>query len=364
MKASGDAGAYTSQAKNTRDYYKDGATNVRPPCNCWGYGGNHLWMQKGKIVCPRGSKPQVIKAATNEYAAYKEELKRSSVKPKSLVKGKKTVEYKDLDKKSKEKMRETILAMSADGSSTASSTIMLSNNSTPSSAPGPIIFMISAPIFNITPPSQRVLPVSIQAAFLHITLQLGSALGCANCPAICCIVDMAAALTTGNLHFFAEIAKAYPHTVTSIHSPTDYSLITLSRIVQQGGKSITTDLTVGFQFHLPYLAGKCTPANFVVAARRDVMVNVIRSLPFITQTKMVIDTSNRMAELRALDTPSFPLDFCHAMCAIPVINMKKAAANTALHANIVKQVDSIIAQILTRGPQLTCRKPKVLCRAF
>ena len=34
MKVSGNAGAYASQAKNMLGYYKDGATNVRPPCNC------------------------------------------------------------------------------------------------------------------------------------------------------------------------------------------------------------------------------------------------------------------------------------------------------------------------------------------
>ena len=148
--------------------------------------------------------------------------------------------------------------------------------------PGPVVFMISVPVFNITPTVHRILPVSIQAAFPHITLQLGSALGCANCPAIRCIVNTAATLTTGNLHFFAEIAKAYPHTVASIHSPTDYSPITLSGIVQQGGSLVTTNLMVGFQFHLPYLTRKGTPTSFVVVAGHHVTVNTILGLPFIT----------------------------------------------------------------------------------
>jgi hypothetical protein len=41
------------------------------------------------------------------------------------------------------------------------------------------------------------LPEPIQATFLHITLQLGSTIGCANCPAIHCAVDTAATLATG-----------------------------------------------------------------------------------------------------------------------------------------------------------------------
>ncbi len=101
-------------------------------------------------------------------------------------------------------------------------------------------------VFIIAPLSCQVLPVPIQVAFPCIMLQLGSALGCANCPAICCIIDTAAALTTWNLHFFAALAKAYPNTVALIHSPKDYSPITLSGIVKQGGSSVTTDMLVGF----------------------------------------------------------------------------------------------------------------------
>ncbi len=152
-------------------------------------------------------------------------------------------------------------------------------------------------------------------------------------------------LTTGNLHSFAKIEKAYPNTAVSIHSPTDYSPITLSRIVQQGGNSVTTHLTVGFQFHLPYLTREGTPTNFVIAAGHNVTVNVILGLPFITQTKMVIDTSNCILELHAFNMPPFPLDFRHAKCAIPVIDEKKAAANAALHANIVEEINSIVAHV-------------------
>jgi hypothetical protein len=113
-------------------------------------------------------------------------------------------------------MRETILAMSTNGSSTASSTIKSEDTGTLLSAPGPIVFVITASVFYMTPPPCCILPVPIQLPFLHITLQLGSTLGCGNCPAICYVVDTA-------VHFFAEIAKAYPHTVVSIHSQMDYS---------------------------------------------------------------------------------------------------------------------------------------------
>jgi hypothetical protein len=188
---------------------------------------------------------------------------------------------------------------------------------------------LPVPVFNITPPSCCQLPVPIQAAFPHITLQLGSSLGDSRCPAIRCVVDTAVALTTGNLHFFAALAKAYPHTVASVHSPKDYSPITLSRIVQQCGSSVTTDLTVGFHFHLPYLTREGTRTSLVVATGPDVTVNAILGLPLITQTKMVINTADQVAEMRAFDTPPFPIDLRRAMCAIPVIGEAAASACVA-----------------------------------
>ncbi len=163
------------------------------------------------------------------------------------------VEFKDLNKKSQKKMRKIVLAMST-MSPTASMSMVLSiltvGSSNAAPAPGPTaIFILTLHVLNLAPLSHLVLPVSIQAAFPHIILRLG-------------VVDAATALSTGNLHFFTALAKAYPLTVALIHSAAEYSPITLSRIVQQGGASITTDLTVVFLFHLPYSTRRVThPAS-------------------------------------------------------------------------------------------------------
>jgi hypothetical protein len=68
---------------------------------------------------------------------------------------------------------------------------------------------------------------------------------------------------------------------------------------------------------------------------------VILGLPFITQTKMVIDTSDQVAELRAFNMPPFPINFCCTMWAIPVIDDANVATNAALHAGIVKEIEKI-----------------------
>ncbi len=164
------------------------------------------------------------------------------------------------------------------------------------------------------------------------------------------MVDTAAALT------FCRTCESLSHTVASVHSPKDYSPITLSGIVQQGRSSVTTDLTVGFHFHLPYLTREGTPANLVMATGPNVMVNAILGLPFITQTKMVIDTADQVAEMRAFDTPPFPIDFRRAMCAILVINEAAASANAALHADVVADFKAIKAHVYKKSAFLSRKK--------
>ncbi len=236
-------------------------------------------------------------------------------------------------------------------------------------ASGPAIFMVTVPITPVlqNTPACRIIPVPIQPALPHITLQLGSVLGSSKCPAICCVIDTAAALSTGNLHFFAAITKAYPHTVAAIHSQSDYLSITLSGIIQQGGALVTTDLTVGFQFHMPYLTRDSHPTTLTIATGPDVTVNTILSLPFIQQTKMIIDTSDQVANLWALDHPPFDINFHRAMCTVPDINkMPGVPSKTSTnYTNIIWEITAIVAyhsaHNIPTGPIL---KKRILRVAF
>jgi hypothetical protein len=201
-----------------------------------------------KIVCPRGTEPAVIKRAAEAYKKYLERVKELRSKQ---SKGR-VVDFKDMAPSDQKQMREAVLATQSNASQaswiTASSSLFL---------PSPVVFMIQVPndafVLNATAPARRILPVPIQPSFPHITLQLGQVLGCSKCLSIRCVVDTAAALNTGNLHYYEAIAKAFPHTVAAIFSAADHNPIILSGIVQQGGASVTTDLTVAFQFHMPYL---------------------------------------------------------------------------------------------------------------
>jgi hypothetical protein len=176
-----------------------------------------------------------------------------------------------------------------------------------------------------------------------MVLQLGQVLGCSKCPAIRCVVNTAAVLNTGNLHYFAMIVKAFPHTVAAIYSAADHNPIILSGIIQQGSASVTTDLTVVFQFLMPYFMREGTPTALLVACGPNVTVNTILGLPFIQATKMVLDAADQVAELCALDMPPFPLDFRHAMCTVPAVGGPPDVDSAIRHAKVIDEVNRIKA---------------------
>jgi hypothetical protein len=131
--------------------------------------------------------------------------------------------------------------------------------------------------------------------------------------------------------------------VAAIHSQSDYAPITLSSIVRQVGASVTTKLTVSFQFLIPYLTCEVTPTTFSVATKPNINVNTILGLSLIQQTKIIIDTSDQVADLRALDAPSFIINFWHAMCSVPTIEGKADVSNTKMqYTKIIWKVDSIV----------------------
>jgi hypothetical protein len=70
-------------------------------------------------------------------------------------------------------------------------------------------------------PLKRAMPISIQSNLPHITIQFGADLDCPNCPLIRCTIDLCAALTTGNFHFFTSVAKCFPHWVVKMYTPDD-----------------------------------------------------------------------------------------------------------------------------------------------
>ncbi len=144
----------------------------------------------------------------------------------------------------------------------------------------------------------------------------------------------------GNFHFVAALAKKYPHCVAKLYVPEDYNPIVLSGIVQRGGESVTMELTVGFQFHLPYLMRDGQATSILIATGPHVTVNTIVGLPFIQVTRMIINLSDNVVDMHALNASSFPLEYRHATVHVPIVVKADAACihlSTA-HLDMIKEI--------------------------
>ena len=199
------------------------------------------------------------------------------------------------------------------------------------------------------------LPVPINTLFPHIALELGLEIGGASNPLLMSVIDTAAALTTGNFYYVAKIAKAFPHCLAKIFLPKDYSPVILSGIVQKDGESVTTALQVAFLFHLPYLSREGEPTSLMIATGTHVTVNLILGLPFITSTGMIIDTTDQVAELRALDSPTFPIEYRRATVHVPLIDESAVPVNYSNYRDIIAEVDQLeeymMAQSATKASE-------------
>jgi uncharacterized Zn finger protein (UPF0148 family) len=317
----GNSGGYKSEG----GYKSDGGgkrkgRGIGAKDRCFGCGASgsnvHPWMKDGKVVCPNADKPGVRKAAQENYEKWlskKTDQRRAAKKRKD----EKVIDFDTLSDANKAKMKEAVLAsmhisVQPQGGTT--------NQDSALDAPRkkPIIFVADVVVLSSSSASRDILPAPIVSNFPHILLQFGTDLGCSNCPIVRCVLDTAAALSTGNFHFVAAIAKQYPHCVAKIFVPKDYNPIVLSGIVQRGGESVTTELTVGFQFHLPYLTKDGDTTSILIATGPHVTVNTIVGLPFIQATRAVIDLNDNVVELRAFDAPPFPLEYRRATVHVPV----------------------------------------------
>jgi hypothetical protein len=89
---------------------------------------------------------------------------------------------------------------------------------------------------------------------------------------------------------------------------------------------------------MPYLTREGTPSTILVATGPHVTVNAILGLPFIQQTRMIIDAADQVAELHFLDLPLFAIDFRRAMCTIPPLG---EAQNASHFSDVIAEVENL-----------------------
>ena len=134
-------------------------------------------------------------------------------------------------------------------------------------------------------------------------LSLGPSLETANFPDIFVAIDTCAGIVTRYYSYLMSLAKSYPHCLYRLYTLKEYAPITLSGIVQNNNSlAVTTVLDCTFMFHLPYkLRSNGGDTMIAITAGKDVAVNVILGLPFITSMNMVLDFNDNVATCNAID---------------------------------------------------------------
>ncbi len=173
------------------------------------------------------------------------------------------------------------------------------------------------------------IPIAIHSPMPHLTLQTGCSKEEKDCPALRCMFDSGASLSSANFHYMEAVVRQYPYILKALYLPKDYALIVLSGIVTSStSEPVTTELSVGFEIHLPYLT-KDGNETSLVAAGPDVAVNLILGLPFIKATGMIADFVNNVCQAKHLLCDPFPIDFRCATKSIPAIEGRGNAAHSA-----------------------------------
>jgi hypothetical protein len=152
-----------------------------------------------------------------------------------------------------------------------------------------------------------------------------------------------------------------------MYTPDDYAPIVLSGIVQSNEESVTTELEVGFLFHLLYRTWEGNTASLMVAMGPNVSVNTIIGLPFMKAMGMILDLVDEVVDCRNLDCPPFPIDFRRTSNHVPVMDEPSdtPANHATSHLQIIQEVENIKryidAKVLAGSSMLT---PKTLAVHF
>jgi hypothetical protein len=284
------------------------------------------------VICPRADDPSVREKAElniQKYQARKKRNARNNKKRKNVN----TVNWEDIP----ELRREVLAAQHyaslhkvvPGGASSAASTL--------TGASGPPAGLIRRgnltlhqDVVNLsTQSSKPQIPITIHSPMPHLIMQTGTSKEEKDCPGLRCMLDTGASLSTANFHYMEAVVRQYPQILKAIYLPEDYAAIILSWIVTSSASvPITTELSVGFEIHLPYVTKDGNDTSLLVAAGPDVAVNLILGLPFIKATGMIIDFIDNVCDAKHLICEPFPIDYCRATKSIPVLGDRDAGSHS------------------------------------
>ena len=346
--------AYPSVAERTLTKYQPGnnggrespSKRLRQIFDCFGCGGPHPFTEKD---CPHFKDPEYKKRAKEAKNAFMN-AKRMKGKGGRMRAGEPN--FNDLSDSGKEKMKQQILAAAAGSVAPGSESSDVSTITGPVSPKknNPVILIVGARVH--VSGNNPALPVPVQSLLPHITIELGTD---SDAPpaAMNCVLDTGASLTTGNFFYCSYIAKRFPQTVSTVYTSDSFAPITLSGVVQRDGSSVTTELPIAFEFHMPYLTNDGSPTKLLVACGPQVSVNIILGIPFIAATGMSIDLMDNVADCRKLAVKPFSIQSMKARVHVPSPSPANLVTQDVEYGSFVSDIERLeqhVAEVYATAP--------------
>ena len=266
-------------------------------------------MVDGKyvVVCPNANKPGICEKAELNIQKYQQRCRRNSCNNKKQW-NLNTVNWGDIPERRQavllDQHRALMAVTTSGGGGTSIASSITGSTNTGVIRRGSVTLHQDVVVLSTHQCSNKPqIPIAIHSPMPHLTLQAGRPKEEKDCPALGCMLDSGASLSTANFYYMEAVVRQYPHILKAIYLPEDYTSIVLSGIVivtSSDAAPITTELSVGFKVHLPYLTKDGNETSLLVAAGPNVAVNLILGLPFIKATGMIADFVHNVCQAKQL----------------------------------------------------------------
>jgi hypothetical protein len=296
------------------------------------------------VVCPRADKPGVrekVELNIQKYQSRKKRNARNNKKCKNLN----TVNWEDIPESRRDVLaaqHHASLNKVVPGSASSAASTLTGALGPPGLICRGNLTLHQDVVILSTQSSKPQIPITIHSPMPHLIMQTGTSKEEKDCPGLRCMLDTGASLSTANFHYMEAVVRQYPQILKAIYIPEDYAAIILSGIVTSYASApITTELSVGFEIHLPYVTKDGNDTSLLVAAGPDVAVNLILGLPFIKATGMIINFIDNVCNAKHLICNPFPIDFRRATKSIPVIGDRDAGSHSVEFQEVLRALGSI-----------------------
>jgi len=176
---------------------------------CFGCGGPHPWSKlvNGKyvVICPHATEPGIKEKAELNIQKFQNQKKKNACTNKKR-RNLNTVNWEDIPKKRREVllgqqcahfgMPDMSSVSTISGATPNGSVIRRSN-----------ITLLQDVVVLSTQSSKPQIPIAIHSPIPHLSLQTGTAKDERDCPALRCMLDTGASLSTANFHYMEAVVR-------------------------------------------------------------------------------------------------------------------------------------------------------------